>query len=59
MVGVRLGVGCPCQPVRNDIVTPRYLFFILESLTKEKKKRYDVINEETKMSKIYSEFRNE
>ena len=21
-----LGVGCPCQPVRNDIVTPRHLF---------------------------------
>ena len=25
-VGVRLGVGCPCPPVRNDIVTPRHLF---------------------------------
>ena len=20
-----MGVGCPCQPVRNDIVTPRHL----------------------------------
>ena len=27
MVGVRLGVGCPCPPIRNDIVTPRLLFF--------------------------------
>ena len=26
-VGVRLRVGCPCPPVRNDIVTPRHLFF--------------------------------
>ena len=26
-VGVRLGVGCPCPPVRNDIVTPRHLFY--------------------------------
>ena len=25
--GVRIGVGCPSLPVRNDIVTPRYLFF--------------------------------
>ena len=25
-VGVRMGVGCPCPPVRNDIVTPRHLF---------------------------------
>ena len=25
MVGVRLGVGCPCPPVGNDIVTPRHL----------------------------------
>ena len=25
MIGVRLGVGCPCPPVRNDIVTPRHL----------------------------------
>ena len=22
-----MGVGCPCPPVRNDIVTPRHLFF--------------------------------
>ena len=21
-----MGVGCPCPPVRNDIVTPRHLF---------------------------------
>ena len=25
---VRMGVGCPCPPVRNDIVTPRHLFLI-------------------------------
>ena len=25
-VGVWMGVGCPCPPVRNDIVTPRHLF---------------------------------
>ena len=24
--GVRLGVGCPCPPVHNNIVTPRHLF---------------------------------
>ena len=24
---VWMGVGCPCPPVRNDIVTPRNLFF--------------------------------
>ena len=24
--GVWMGVGCPCPPVRNDIVTPRHLF---------------------------------
>ncbi|MEE3022984.1 MAG: hypothetical protein VX367_10290 [SAR324 cluster bacterium] len=24
-VGVRLGLGCPCPPVRNDIVTPASL----------------------------------
>jgi len=23
-----MGVGCPCPPVRNDIVTPRHLFHI-------------------------------
>ena len=22
-----MGVGCPCPPVRNDIVTPRHLLF--------------------------------
>ena len=22
-----MGVGCPCPPVRDDIVTPRYIFF--------------------------------
>ena len=21
-----MGLGCPCPPVRNDIVTPRHLF---------------------------------
>ena len=26
MVGVRLGVGCPSPPVRNNMVTPRHLF---------------------------------
>ena len=26
VVGMRLGVGCPCPPFRNDIVTPRHLF---------------------------------
>ena len=25
VVGKRLGVGCPCTPVRNDIVTPHHL----------------------------------
>ena len=30
-VGVWLGVRCPCPPVRNDIVTPRHLFFFLTS----------------------------
>ena len=25
-VGVWMGVGCPCPPVHNDIVTPRHLF---------------------------------
>ena len=25
-IGVWMGVGCPCPPVRNDIVTPRHLF---------------------------------
>ena len=28
-----MGVGCPCPPVRNDIVTPRHLFsFLLASI---------------------------
>ena len=26
--GLWMGVGCPCPPVRNDIVTPRHLFFL-------------------------------
>merc|ERR1712025_1482721 len=26
-VEVWIGVGCPCPPVRNDIVTPRHLLF--------------------------------
>ena len=26
-VEVRLGVGCPCPPVRNDIMTPCHLLF--------------------------------
>ena len=25
-VGVRLGIGCPCSPIRNDIVSPPHLF---------------------------------
>ena len=25
-IGVRMGVGCPCPPVRNDILTPRHWF---------------------------------
>ena len=28
---VWIKVGCPCPPVRNDIVTPDYLFFLLTS----------------------------
>ena len=27
-VGVWMWVGCPCPPVRNDIVTPRHLLVI-------------------------------
>ena len=27
-VGVWMGVGCPCPPVRNDIVTPCHLFIV-------------------------------
>ena len=30
-VGVWIGVGCPCPPVRNDIVTPCHLFFFFFS----------------------------
>ena len=30
-VGVRMGVRCPCPPVRNDIVTPRHLFWFVSS----------------------------
>ena len=28
-VKVWMGVGCPCPPVRNDIVTPRHLFGVI------------------------------
>ena len=28
-VGVRIWVGCPCPPVRNNIVTPRHLFLLV------------------------------
>ena len=28
VVGVWMGVGCPCPPVRNDIVTARHLLLI-------------------------------
>ena len=31
-----LGVGCPCSPVRNDIVTPRHLFYDLRNQTDQK-----------------------
>ena len=27
--GVWMGVGCPCPPIRNDIATPRHLFFLV------------------------------
>ena len=30
-VGVWMGVGRPCPPVRNDIVTPRHLFLNLSA----------------------------
>ena len=32
-VGVRLGVGCRCPPVRNDIVTPRLLLFFVKQIS--------------------------
>ena len=32
-VWVWMGVGHPCQPVRNDIVTPRHLFLRLSYLS--------------------------
>ena len=28
---VWMGVGCPCPPVRNDIVTPRHLLTLARS----------------------------
>ena len=28
VVGVWMGVGCPCPPARNDIVTPRHFFLL-------------------------------
>ena len=31
-VGVWMDVGCPCPPVRNDIVTPRHLFIFVSFL---------------------------
>ena len=30
-----MGVGSPCPPIRNNIVTPRHLFFVLSSYTRE------------------------
>ena len=30
--GVWMGVGCPCPPVRNDIVTPRHLLLIFTTI---------------------------
>ena len=32
--GVWMGVGCPCPPVRNDIVTPRHLLDAFSHLYK-------------------------
>ena len=44
-VGLRLGVGCPCPPVRNDIVTPRHLFSVCEyNLDQNSKKRHNFSN---------------
>ena len=30
--GMWMGLGCPCPPVRNDIVTPRYLFIFTRNM---------------------------
>ena len=30
-VGVRLGVGCPCPPFRNNIVTTHHLFLVADT----------------------------
>ena len=29
--GVQIGVGCPCPPVRNDIVTPCFIWLLIWS----------------------------
>ena len=29
-----MGVGCPCPPVRNNIVTPRHFFFVFLTINK-------------------------
>ena len=39
MAGVRLGVGGPCPPIRNDIVTPRHLLRAVSVLQNEPKLR--------------------
>ena len=39
-VGVWMGVGCPCLPVRNNIVT-FFLKIVLESRKEEEKHRED------------------
>ena len=33
-LGVWMGVGCPCSPIRNNIVTPRHLFDNIRGLMK-------------------------
>ena len=45
-VGVSMGVGCPCSTVRNDIVTPRLLFFDKNLVYKNIKasNHYDIKN---------------
>ena len=33
---MRMGVGCPCPPVRNDIVTLRHLFKMMYAISMHK-----------------------
>ena len=35
VVGVRLGVGCPCPPLRNDIVNLHHLYAQLSILSSD------------------------